>query len=144
MARSEAGRVISGAWLKLGFLGIPVGSVDLWVLWMEIVVGPFQVLWRIWYPRVHQGIVVTDLGWPVSRSLGLWLKRMLDSLGIVMVSLVLAQVKGTVVPGISAWSVDAVGTLESRVLPVPLVSVGSVDPMVSLVSVGSAVSNCSG
>ena len=87
--RWEEGRVISGTWLKLGFLGIPVGPVDLWVLWMETIVGPLRVLWHIWGPRVRRGTSVGGIGWFVSRSLGLWWTRILDNLGITMVSVVL-------------------------------------------------------
>ena len=89
--------VISVAWLKLSFLGISVGSVDIWVLWMGTVVGPLRVLWHILGPRVHPGIVVTSIGWSVLVTLGLWLTWILGNLEITTVFLVLAQAKDTVV-----------------------------------------------
>ena len=128
----------------LGFSESPVGSVDLWVLWMGTVLGPPQVLWRIWGPRVHQGIVVTGAGWFVLVTPGLWLTWILASLEITMVYLVLEQVTGTVVTVIPSLSVDSVGILESRVPLVPPVSVGSVVSVAAVVSVGSAVSSCLG
>ena len=130
--------VISGAWLMFDFSESSVGSVDLWVLWMGTVSGPLQVLWRILGPRVHRGISAAGVGWFVLVTLGLWLTLILGSLGITMVCLALEQVRGTVVTVIPAWSVDSVGFLGSRVLPVPPVPVGSV------VSVESVVSSCLG
>ena len=94
--------VISAAWLKLGFLWILAGSVDLWVLWMGIVVGPLRVLWHILGPKVHRGIAVTSVGWFVLVTLGLWLTWISGSLGITMVCLALEQVRGTVVAVIPA------------------------------------------
>ena len=62
-----------------------------------------------------------------------------------MVSLVLKQVRDTVVTGILVLSLISVGVHESRVLPVTPVFVGSVESVISMVtviSVGSVVSNC--
>ena len=124
--------------MKFGFSESSVGSVG---LWMGTVLGPLRVLWYILGPRVHQGIAATGVGWFVLVTLGLWSTWILGSLGITMVYLALEQVKGTVVTVIPAWSVDSVGILESRVLPVPLVSVGSVVSVVAVVSVEPVVSN---
>ena len=97
-------------------------------------------------PRVCRGIFVDDVDWFVSGSLGPWLTWTSSNLGTTMVSLVLEQTKGTVVTVIPVWTVDSVGVLESRVLPVPLVSVGPVDSgvyVVVVVSVESVASNYS-
>ena len=142
--RWEEGMVISGAWMKLGFLRILVDSVDLWVLWMGTFVGPLRVLWHIWDPRVRRDTAAAGVGWFVLVTLGLWSTWILGSLGITMVYLALEQVKGTVVTVIPAWSVDSVNILGSRVLPVPLVSVDSVVSVVAVMSVESVVSSCLG
>ena len=65
VVRLEEGIVILVAWLKLGFLGTSVGSVDLWIMWMETVLGLLQALWRILDPRVYRGIVAIGIGWSV-------------------------------------------------------------------------------
>ena len=123
VARWGEGMVILEAWLKLDFSESSVDSVG---LWMGTVLGPLQVLWYILGPRVHRGIAATSVGWFVLVTLGLWLTWILGNLGITTVCLVLEQVTGTVVTVIPVWSVDSVGVLGSRVLSVPLVSMGSV------------------
>ena len=107
--------------------------------------GPLQVLWRILGPTVHRGIAVIDVCWFVWVTLGLWLTWIVDTPGITIVYLVVEQARDIVVTEMPACSVDSVDILGSRVLPVPLMSVGSVGPVgsvVAVVSVGSVVSNC--